>query len=113
MVPGHRQKQLTQTLIVRLLKTHPSLNVKSQENRIELVTRPGGISCSVSQYATLCVGAIMVLMTFITIPLMEKVGRRVLHLAGLTGIILCSVMITIAGSEQEAARQKVIWSRSH
>merc|ERR1711994_281085 len=29
--------------------------------------RVGGISCSVSQYATLCVGAIMVIMTFLTI----------------------------------------------
>merc|ERR1712198_804814 len=39
-VPGHRQQQLTQTLIVRLLKTHfflhRSLIVKSQQNRIEL-----------------------------------------------------------------------------
>ena len=42
---GHHQQQLTQTLIVRLLKTHTfqhrSLIVKSQQNRIELVTRPG------------------------------------------------------------------------
>ena len=44
-VPGHRQQQLTQTLIVRLLKTHfsthGSLTVKSQQDIIELVTRPG------------------------------------------------------------------------
>ena len=44
-VPGHRQQQLTQTLIVRLLKTHflhRSLIVKSQQNRIKLVSsRPG------------------------------------------------------------------------
>ena len=40
-VPGHRQ--LTQTLIVRLLKTHflqRSLILKSQQDRNELVTRP-------------------------------------------------------------------------
>ena len=45
--PGHRQQQLTQTLIVRLLKTHflhQSLIFKSQQNRIELVTRPGATS---------------------------------------------------------------------
>ena len=44
-VPGHRQKQLKQTLTVRLLKTHfftPILEiVKGQHNKIELVTRPG------------------------------------------------------------------------
>ena len=42
-VPRHRQQQLTQTLIARLLKCtflHRSLIVKSQQNRIELVTRP-------------------------------------------------------------------------
>ena len=40
-VPGRCQKQLTKTLIVRLLKTHlftPILDF--QQNRIELVTRP-------------------------------------------------------------------------
>ena len=65
------------------------------------------ISCSVSQYAILCVDAIMVTMTFITTTLMEKLRRRVLHLARLAGIILCSVMIPITGSAQEAAKQKV------
>ena len=43
-VPGHRQQQLMQTLIVRLFETHflhRSLILKSQQNRIVLVTRPG------------------------------------------------------------------------
>ena len=44
-VPGHRQQQLTQTLLktIDLLKTHflhRSLILKSQQNRMELVTRP-------------------------------------------------------------------------
>ena len=39
-VPGHRQKQLTQTFIVRLLKMHLFTPISSQQNRIELVTRP-------------------------------------------------------------------------
>ena len=46
--PRTLSKQLMQTLIVRLLKTHfftpISLIVKSQQNRIELVTRPGAFS---------------------------------------------------------------------
>ena len=43
-VPGLRQQQLKQTLIARFLKTHffhLSLILKSHQNRIELVTRPG------------------------------------------------------------------------
>ena len=46
--------------------------------------------------ATIGVGCIMVTMTLVTIPLMDRIGRRTLHLAGLFGIIVCSIMITIA-----------------
>merc|ERR1712179_385303 len=56
----------------------------------------GGITGDNSQYATIGVGCIMVLMTLVTIPLMDRVGRRTLHLIGLGGIIVCSIMITIA-----------------
>ena len=45
-VPGHRQQQLTQTLIMRLLKTHfftPILDFKSQQKR-ELVTIAGTVT---------------------------------------------------------------------
>ena len=38
----------------------------------------------------------MVTMTFITIPLMDRLGRRILHLVGLAGIIACSIAITVA-----------------
>ena len=40
-VPGHCQKQLTQTLIVENTFSHSSMGVKNQQNGIELVTRPG------------------------------------------------------------------------
>ena len=43
-VPRHRQHLLTQNLIVRLFKTHQSSILKSQQNRIELVTRPDNIN---------------------------------------------------------------------
>ena len=46
--------------------------------------------------ATIGVGCIMVTMTLITIPLMDRIGRRTLHLVGLGGIILCSIMISVA-----------------
>jgi len=55
-----------------------------------------GLDESTSQYATLGVGAILVTMTFITIPLMDRLGRRVLHLTGLAGIVVCSICITVA-----------------
>ena len=55
-----------------------------------------GISSDTSQYATLGVGGIMVSMTLVTVPLMDKIGRRVLHLTGLVGIVACSIGITVA-----------------
>ena len=38
-----------------------------------------GISSDNAQYATLGVGAIMVTMSIVTIPFMDKLGRRTLH----------------------------------
>ena len=55
-----------------------------------------GIDPDSSQYATIGVGAILVTMTLVTIPLMDRLGRRILHLTGLAGIVVCSIMITVA-----------------
>ncbi len=55
-----------------------------------------GVPKENAQYATLGVGAIMVTMTFVTIPLMDRLGRRTLHLAGLLGIVVFCVLITVA-----------------
>merc|ERR1711988_1206747 len=55
-----------------------------------------GITCDNAQYATLGVGAIMVTMSVVTIPLMDRLGRRTLHFAGMIGMMTCSILITIA-----------------
>jgi len=55
-----------------------------------------GISCDNSQFATLGVGAIMVTMTVVTIPFVDKLGRRTLHFIGVIGMIVSSILITIA-----------------
>ena len=47
-----------------------------------------GVAESDAPYATLGVGAIMVVMTIVTIPLMDRLGRRPLHLTGLAGMLL-------------------------
>jgi MFS transporter, SP family, solute carrier family 2 (facilitated glucose transporter), member 1 len=38
----------------------------------------------------------MVVMTLVTVPLMDRVGRRLLHLLGLAGMCLMSILIIIA-----------------
>jgi len=55
-----------------------------------------GISENNAKYANLGVGAIMVVMTLVTIPLMDRLGRRVLHLVGLVGMCVMSILIVIA-----------------
>ncbi|XP_064596076.1 glucose transporter type 1-like isoform X2 [Liolophura sinensis] len=64
-----------------------------------------GLSSSTASYATSGVGAVMVVMTFITIPLMDRVGRRTLHLSGLASMFIFSLLITIT----LALRHKVAW----
>jgi sugar porter (SP) family MFS transporter len=46
-------------------------------------------------YATPFIGIIMLVMTIVSIPLMEKAGRRILHLLGLGGMLVASIFITI------------------
>ncbi|XP_035206183.1 glucose transporter type 1-like isoform X2 [Stegodyphus dumicola] len=55
-----------------------------------------GLSDAVSHYATMGVGVIMVVMTLVSIPLMDRAGRRTLHLYGLGGMFICSIFITIS-----------------
>lgn len=47
-------------------------------------------------YATIGVGAVMALMTLMTMPIIDKVGRRTLHLYGLAGMFLASIFLTIS-----------------
>ncbi|KAK8392758.1 hypothetical protein O3P69_014890 [Scylla paramamosain] len=49
-----------------------------------------------SKYATLGVGSVMVVMTLVSIPLMDRAGRRTLHLYGLGGMFIFSIFITIS-----------------
>lgn len=42
------------------------------------------------------IGAIMVGMTLVSLPLMDRTGRRTLHLYGLGGMFIFSIFITIS-----------------
>jgi len=62
-----------------------------------------GIDEQQAQYANLGVGGIMVVMTLVTIPLMDKLGRRVLHLGGLAGMCAMAILIVIAQNLDNAS----------
>ena len=54
-----------------------------------------GIDESISQYSTIAVGVILVLMSFVVMQLMDRAGRRNLILISYAGIIMCSTGITV------------------
>lgn len=55
-----------------------------------------GLLDEAAKFATIGIGAIMVVMTLVSIPLMDKTGRRTLHLYGLGGMFIFSIFITIS-----------------
>ncbi len=55
-----------------------------------------GVEEGAAQYATLAVGAIMVVATLATVPLIDRMGRRSLHLGGMAGIVLFCTLMTAA-----------------
>ena len=55
-----------------------------------------GLTETHAKYATIGIGAVMVIMTLISIPLMDRSGRRTLHLYGLGGMFVFSIFITIS-----------------
>lgn len=55
-----------------------------------------GLSDESARYATIGVGAVMVLMTIGSIPLMDRAGRRTFMLYGLGGMFIFSIFITIS-----------------
>ena len=55
-----------------------------------------GLSEKQAKYATIGIGVVMVIMTLISIPLMDRSGRRSLHLYGLGGMFIFSIFITIS-----------------
>jgi MFS family permease len=55
-----------------------------------------GLTEERAKFATIGIGAIMVGMTLMSIPLMDRTGRRTLHLYGLGGMFIFSIFITIS-----------------
>ncbi|XP_071139438.1 solute carrier family 2, facilitated glucose transporter member 1-like isoform X1 [Mytilus edulis] len=66
--------------------------------------KSAGVSETTAAHATSGIGAIMVVMTLITIPLMDIIGRRTLHLTGLAGMFVFSILITLSLVFQDQAK---------
>lgn len=64
-----------------------------------------GLTKEVAMQATLGMGAVNVLMTIVSLILVEKAGRRTLHLVGLGGMAVITVILTLC----LALRESVPW----
>ncbi|CAG0906420.1 unnamed protein product, partial [Darwinula stevensoni] len=58
--------------------------------------KAAGLEDDIAKYSTIGVGIVMVLMTLVSIPLMDRAGRKTLHLYGLGGMFIFSIFITIS-----------------
>ncbi|KAL1428225.1 hypothetical protein MTO96_002627 [Rhipicephalus appendiculatus] len=59
------------------------------------IFRSAGLNDEVAMQATLGMGAVNVLMTIVSLVLVERAGRRTLHLVGLGGMAVITVILTI------------------
>ena len=64
--------------------------------------RSSGLDYEMSEYLTIVMNAVAVMTVIVTIPLMDRVGRRTLQLTGLVGVAFCCVMITV-GLNQDSS----------
>lgn len=54
-----------------------------------------GLGDDIAKYSTIGVGVVMVVMSLISMMLMDRTGRRTLHLYGLGGMFITSMFLTI------------------
>ena len=54
-----------------------------------------GLNSETSQYATLGMGGMNVLMTIVSLVLIEKAGRKTLQLIGLAGMCIDVILLTV------------------
>jgi len=67
------------------------------------IFKSAGLSESEAQSATLGMGAMNVAMTFVSLVLIEKAGRKTLMLAGLSVMVVCTTMILVCLQAGDAA----------
>ena len=66
-----------------------------------------GIGCNMSNLASITIGVILLVMTLVSVVLMEKLGRRTLHVyVGMTGMLICSLILNFALVQEYANEKK-------
>ncbi|XP_077998022.1 solute carrier family 2, facilitated glucose transporter member 1-like [Glandiceps talaboti] len=88
------RKPLAISVIMQLSQQLSGINVVLYYSTLVFIS--AGVSVDNSRYATVGTGAMLVLVTIISVPLMDRAGRRTLHLIGLGGCFIAGIVLTIA-----------------
>lgn len=72
------------------------------------IFQSAGLSPKMSQSATLGMGAMNVAMTFVSLVMIEKAGRKTLMLIGLSGMLSMTVMLMVSLLVSQSVR-KIIY----
>jgi len=66
------------------------------------IFKSAGLSEAVALYATMTIGTINVLMTIVSLVLVERAGRKTLHMVGLGGMFIITILLTICLALKDA-----------
>ncbi len=61
-----------------------------------VILQAAGFNQRTSEYANLCLGSAIILVTIISTFLMDRLGRRLLHLIGIGGMFITSLILVIS-----------------
>ncbi|XP_053213492.1 glucose transporter type 1-like isoform X3 [Panonychus citri] len=88
------QKPITISIVMQL--SQQLSGISAIFNYSTAIFKNTGINSEAAQFATIGVGTVMVIMTLVSIPLMDRAGRRTLQLWGLGGMFITSIFFTIS-----------------
>nr|XP_006819907.1 PREDICTED: solute carrier family 2, facilitated glucose transporter member 3-like [Saccoglossus kowalevskii] len=87
------RRPLVISVVLQISQQFSGINVVLYYSTLLFIS--AGISEKNSQYATVSTGITLVVFTLISVPLMDRVGRRTLHLSGLAGMICAATTLTL------------------
>jgi len=105
-----RSKSLRSALVVAVVMqlSQQLSGINAVFNFSGQMFKQAGMSAGASQTLTSCLGAVNVVFCAISIPLMEKAGRRFLHLFGLGGIACCALVLTVTLQYSESSKPAAV-----
>ncbi|XP_072047277.1 solute carrier family 2, facilitated glucose transporter member 3-like [Amphiura filiformis] len=88
------RRPLVISIVLQLSQQFSGINAVLYYSTLLFIS--AGVPEDLAAYVTLSTGCVMVSMTIVSIPLMDKAGRRTLHLWGLGIMFIWSILLTVS-----------------